>query len=147
MLGVLGCCGLKVDMAGTPASNSHREQSGGLQPFPGLSRSFENPPSKRARSFSETTVPEPEDPFGEHAEFTADDLEELDILASQALSQCPVVPRNLSSECLGWLSTGRWCRPLQPGSSSTGGLHQLCLLSFKNKIAPGLSVVLFQKAL
>ncbi|XP_031201658.1 ATR-interacting protein isoform X2 [Mastomys coucha] len=84
-------------MAGTPASNSHREQSGGLQPFPGLSRSFENPPSKRARSFSETTVPEPEDPFGEHAEFTADDLEELDILASQALSQCPVVPRNLSS--------------------------------------------------
>nr|BAC27324.1 unnamed protein product [Mus musculus] len=84
-------------MAGTPAPNSHRKQSGGLEPFPGLSRSIENPPSKRARSFSETTVPDPEDPFGEHAEFTADDLEELDILASQALSQCPVAPRNLSS--------------------------------------------------
>lgn len=100
VLGVLGCCGLKVVMAGTPAPNSHRKQSGGLEPFPGLSRSIENPPSKRARSFSETTVPDPEDPFGEHAEFTADDLEELDILASQALSQCPVAPRNLSSECL-----------------------------------------------
>ncbi|XP_052043150.1 ATR-interacting protein isoform X2 [Apodemus sylvaticus] len=84
-------------MAGTPARNSHRKQSGGLEPFPGLSRSIENPPSKRARSFSETTAPDPEDPFGEHAEFTADDLEELDILASQALSQCPVAPRNLSS--------------------------------------------------
>ncbi|XP_034380933.1 ATR-interacting protein isoform X2 [Arvicanthis niloticus] len=84
-------------MAGTPVPNSHRKQSGGLEPFPGLSRSIENPPSKRARSFSETTIPDPEDPFGEHAEFTADDLEELDILASQALSQCPVAPRNLSS--------------------------------------------------
>ncbi|KAL6035595.1 hypothetical protein STEG23_019116 [Scotinomys teguina] len=84
-------------MAGTPAPNSHRKQSGGPTPFPGLSRPLENPPSKRARSFSETTVPDPEDPFGAHAEFTADDLEELDILASQALSQCPVAPRNLSS--------------------------------------------------
>ncbi|CAO2633481.1 ATR-interacting protein [Lemmus lemmus] len=84
-------------MAGTPAPNSHRKQSGGPAPLPGLSRAFENPPSKRARSVSETTVPDPEDPFGAHAEFTADDLEELDILASQALSQCPVAPRNLSS--------------------------------------------------
>ncbi|XP_036050113.1 ATR-interacting protein isoform X2 [Onychomys torridus] len=84
-------------MAGTPAPNSHRKQSGSPAPFPGLPRAFENPPSKRARSFSETTVPDPEDPFGAHAEFTADDLEELDILASQALSQCPVAPRKLSS--------------------------------------------------
>nr|XP_042137636.1 ATR-interacting protein isoform X4 [Peromyscus maniculatus bairdii] len=84
-------------MAGTPAPNSHRKQSGGPAPFPGPSRAFENPPSKRARSFSEATVPDPEDPFGAHAEFTADDLEELDILASQALSQCPVAPGNLSS--------------------------------------------------
>ncbi|XP_038178557.1 ATR-interacting protein isoform X1 [Arvicola amphibius] len=84
-------------MAGTPAPNSHRKQSGGPAPLPGLSRAFENPPSKRARSVSETTVPDPEDPFGAHAEFTADDLEELDILASQALSQCPVAPRNLAS--------------------------------------------------
>lgn len=114
-----GCCGLKVVMAGTPAPNSHRKQSGGLESFPGLSRSIENPPSKRARSFSETTAPDPEDPFGEHAEFTADDLEELDILASQALSQCPVAPRNLSSECLGGLSPGGCCRPPQPGSSGT----------------------------
>ncbi|KAL1782070.1 ATR-interacting protein isoform X1 [Sigmodon hispidus] len=83
-------------MAETPAPNSHRKQSGGPALLPGLSRTFENPPSKRARSFSATTVPDPEDPFGAHAEFTADDLEELDILASQALSQCPVEPRNLS---------------------------------------------------
>ncbi|XP_007642972.1 ATR-interacting protein isoform X2 [Cricetulus griseus] len=81
-------------MAGTPAPSSHRKQSGGPAPLPGLSRAFDNPPSKRARSFSETADPDPEDPFGAHAEFTADDLEELDILASQALSQCPVAPRN-----------------------------------------------------
>ncbi|CAH6777663.1 ATR-interacting protein [Phodopus roborovskii] len=84
-------------MAGTPAPNSHRKQSGGPAPLPGLSRAFDSAPSKRARSFSETADPDPEDPFGAHAEFTADDLEELDILASQALSQCPVAPRNLSS--------------------------------------------------
>lgn len=107
VLGVHGRCGLKEFMAGTPAPNSHRKQSGGPAPLPGLSRAFENPPSKRARSVTETTVPDPEDPFGAHAEFTADDLEELDILASQALSQCPVAPRNLSSECLwGRLSPG-----------------------------------------
>lgn len=87
-------------MAGTPAPSHHRKQSGGPAPLPGLSRAIENPPSKRARGFSETTDPEPEDPFGAHAEFTADDLEELDILASQALSQCPVAPQDLSSECL-----------------------------------------------
>lgn len=97
MLGVLARCGLKEVMAGTPAPNSHRKQSGGPAPFPGPSRAFESPPSKRARSFSEATVPDPEDPFGAHAEFTADDLEELDILASQALSQCPVAPGNPSS--------------------------------------------------
>lgn len=97
MLGVLARCGLKEVMAGTPAPNSHRKQSGGPAPFRGPSRAFENPPSKRARSFSEATVPDPEDPFGAHAEFTADDLEELDILASQALSQCPVAPGNPSS--------------------------------------------------
>lgn len=110
VLRVHGRCGLKEVMAGTPAPNSHRKQSGGPAPLPGLSRAFENPPSKRARSVSETTVPDPEDPFGAHAEFTADDLEELDILASQALSQCPVAPRNLSSECL-------WGR-LSPGSGA-----------------------------
>lgn len=107
MLGVFGCCGQKEVMAGSPAPNSYRKQSGGPAALPGLSRTMENPPSKRARSFSETTVPDPEDPFGAHAEFTADDLEELDILASQALSQCPVVPRNLPSECLSQTSSSR----------------------------------------
>lgn len=118
MLGVLRCCELKVVMAGTPAPNSHRKQSGGLEPFLGLSRSIENPPSKRARSFSETTVPDPEDPFGEHAEFTADDLEELDILASQALSQCPVAPPNLSCECRGGGGAGVFPRRVVQTSSA-----------------------------
>lgn len=43
--------------------------------------------------------PDPEDPFGAQGEFTADDLEELDILASQALSQCPAAVLEVSSEC------------------------------------------------
>lgn len=84
-------------MAGTPAASHHRKQSDGPAPLPGLSRALENPPSKRARGFSETADPDPEDPFGAHADFTADDLEELDILASQALSQCPAAPQDLSS--------------------------------------------------
>ncbi|XP_006978348.3 ATR-interacting protein isoform X1 [Peromyscus maniculatus bairdii] len=100
-------------MAGTPAPNSHRKQSGGPAPFPGPSRAFENPPSKRARSFSEATVPDPEDPFGAHAEFTADDLEELDILASQALSQCPVAPGNLSSTHNVHQLDGLWNSPMR----------------------------------
>ncbi|CAK6435935.1 unnamed protein product [Pipistrellus nathusii] len=58
-------------MAGAPAPGSRR------------------PPSKRARGLPSAAAPDPEDPFGLHGDFTADDLEELDILASQALSQCP----------------------------------------------------------
>lgn len=112
-------------MAGTPAPSSHRKQSGGPAPLPGLSRAFDNPPSKRARSFSETADPDPEDPFGAHAEFTADDLEELDILASQALSQCPVAPRNsLASECLRGAFPPGWCTPLQSGGFGNGVLHR-----------------------
>ncbi|XP_049682779.1 ATR-interacting protein isoform X8 [Accipiter gentilis] len=46
------------------------------------------PPHKRPRS-SGAAGPEegPSDPFGDNDDFTADDLEEIDILASQALSQ------------------------------------------------------------
>ncbi|XP_042522025.1 ATR-interacting protein isoform X1 [Dipodomys spectabilis] len=57
----------------------------------------EHPPSKRARGCSAGLGPDTEDPFGEHGELTADDLEELDVLASQALSQCRAEARDMSS--------------------------------------------------
>lgn len=56
-----------------------------------------HPPSKRARGFPAAAPLDPEDPFGAHGELTEDDLEELDILASQAMSQCPVAARDLST--------------------------------------------------
>ncbi|XP_040850330.1 ATR-interacting protein isoform X2 [Ochotona curzoniae] len=86
-------------MAG--ASAPGRKRSGPPGPRPGPLPIPGHPPSKRARSFPEAAAaaaaPDPEDPFGEHGDFTADDLEELDILASQALSQCPPAPREVTS--------------------------------------------------
>ncbi|XP_060060662.1 ATR-interacting protein isoform X2 [Erinaceus europaeus] len=64
-------------------------------PAPGMRRqdgppsSTGHPPNKRARGFPAAAAPEPEDPFGALGDLTADDLEELDTLASQALSQGP----------------------------------------------------------
>ncbi|XP_017199288.2 ATR-interacting protein isoform X2 [Oryctolagus cuniculus] len=84
-------------MAGTSAPG--RRRSGPAAPRPSPLPSTGHPPSKRARGFPEAAAPDPEDPFGEHGDFTADDLEELDILASQALSQCPAAARDVSSEC------------------------------------------------
>uniref|UniRef100_A0A5F9D4B5 ATR interacting protein n=1 Tax=Oryctolagus cuniculus TaxID=9986 RepID=A0A5F9D4B5_RABIT len=82
-------------MAGTSAPG--RRRSGPAAPRPSPLPSTGHPPSKRARGFPEAAAPDPEDPFGEHGDFTADDLEELDILASQALSQCPAAARDVSS--------------------------------------------------
>ncbi|XP_028574666.2 ATR-interacting protein isoform X1 [Podarcis muralis] len=45
------------------------------------------PPSKRYKSHAGTEHKELEDPFGDNDDFTADDLEEIDIIASQALTQ------------------------------------------------------------
>ncbi|XP_030062180.1 ATR-interacting protein isoform X2 [Microcaecilia unicolor] len=45
------------------------------------------PPNKRYRSIEVTELKSVEDPFGDNQDFTADDLEEIDILASQALTQ------------------------------------------------------------
>ncbi|XP_036594928.1 ATR-interacting protein isoform X2 [Trichosurus vulpecula] len=50
--------------------------------LPGVS-----PPNKRSRSFDATDFRETDDCFGYNEEFTADDLEEIDIIASQALTQ------------------------------------------------------------
>uniref|UniRef100_A0A8C4Y5F3 ATR interacting protein n=1 Tax=Gopherus evgoodei TaxID=1825980 RepID=A0A8C4Y5F3_9SAUR len=44
------------------------------------------PPNKRYKSF-ESKSKQTEDPFGDNDDFTADDLEEIDVIASQALSQ------------------------------------------------------------
>ncbi|XP_030162517.1 ATR-interacting protein isoform X1 [Lynx canadensis] len=83
-------------MAGTPAPGSRR-RSGLPAPSSGPPPSTGHPPSKRARGFPAAAAPDPEDPFGAHGDFTADDLEELDTLASQALSQCPAAPRDVSN--------------------------------------------------
>nr|KAF6419951.1 ATR interacting protein [Molossus molossus] len=83
-------------MAGTPAPGSRR-RSGPLASSPGPPPSTGQPPSKRARGFPAAPALDPEDPFGLHGDFTADDLEELDTLASQALSQCPPAARDVSS--------------------------------------------------
>lgn len=99
-------------MAGTPAAGSRR-RSGLPAPTSGPPPSTGHPPSKRARGFPAAAVPDPEDPFGAHGDFTADDLEELDTLASQALSQCQAGARDTSSECASGPFPGGWCRPRQ----------------------------------
>ncbi|XP_029773731.1 ATR-interacting protein [Suricata suricatta] len=83
-------------MAGVPAPGSRR-RSGFPAPSSGPPPSIGHPPSKRARGFPAAVAPDPEDPFSAHGDFTADDLEELDTLASQALSQCPAAPRDVSN--------------------------------------------------
>ncbi|KAM9326856.1 ATR-interacting protein [Gastrophryne carolinensis] len=45
------------------------------------------PPSKRHRSANTTEAKAMDDVFGDHEDFTADDLEEIEILASQAYTQ------------------------------------------------------------
>ncbi|XP_023375323.1 ATR-interacting protein isoform X1 [Otolemur garnettii] len=81
-------------MAGTSAPGTRR-RSEPLAPRPGPLPGTGCPPSKRARGAPAAAAPDPEDPFGAHEDFTADDLEELDSLASQALSQC-AAPRGVS---------------------------------------------------
>ncbi|KAM6062162.1 ATR-interacting protein [Chlamydotis macqueenii] len=52
------------------------------------------PPHKRPKSSGAAGPDEgPGDPFGDHDDFTADELEEIDILASQALSEGAAAPR------------------------------------------------------
>ncbi|XP_049718360.1 ATR-interacting protein isoform X1 [Elephas maximus indicus] len=82
-------------MAGISAPGSRR-RSGPPALRPGPPPGAGHPPSKRARGYP-IAAPDPEDPFGAHGDFTADDLEELDILASQALSQYPATNRDASS--------------------------------------------------
>ncbi|XP_055985541.1 ATR-interacting protein isoform X3 [Sorex fumeus] len=83
-------------MARTPTPGSRR-LSGLPVPSPGLLPSAGRPPNKRVRAFPAVVFSDPEDPFGAHGDFTEDDLEELDTLASQALSQGPAAPRDVSN--------------------------------------------------
>ncbi|XP_075618917.1 ATR-interacting protein [Balearica regulorum gibbericeps] len=62
----------------------------GTAPAPSRGGALQNgfPPHKRPKSSGAAGPDEgPGDPFGDNDDFTADDLEEIDILASQALSQ------------------------------------------------------------
>ncbi|XP_048190721.1 ATR-interacting protein isoform X2 [Perognathus longimembris pacificus] len=83
-------------MAGRSMPGSGR-RGGSSASFLGTQPENEHPPSKRARGCSPAPGPDTEDPFGEHGELTADDLEELDVLASQALSQCGAETRDMSN--------------------------------------------------
>nr|XP_056712652.1 ATR-interacting protein [Euleptes europaea] len=52
------------------------------------------PPNKRYKSLVPNEQKEMEDPFGDNDDFTADDLEEIDIIASQAFTQNCSLPTN-----------------------------------------------------
>ncbi|XP_072510674.1 ATR-interacting protein isoform X4 [Notamacropus eugenii] len=72
-----------------------------------------SPPQKRSRSWDVSDFQDAEDSFGYHEEFTADDLEQIDIIASQALTQ--------GVDCAALLNAGsaaRLASPSAAGSSS-----------------------------
>ncbi|XP_048345593.1 ATR-interacting protein isoform X2 [Sphaerodactylus townsendi] len=56
------------------------------------------PPNKRYKRLVPNEQKEMEDPFGDNNDFTADDLEEIDIIASQAFTQNFSLPTNVKSE-------------------------------------------------
>lgn len=47
---------------------------------------MEYPPSKRLKGLVPNEAPAEQDPFGDDEDFTQDDLEEIDIIASQAVT-------------------------------------------------------------
>lgn len=63
------------------------------------------PPNKRYKSLVPNEQKEMEDPFGDSDDFTADDLEEIDIIASQALTQNFSLQTNVKSEWNAGLSS------------------------------------------
>uniref|UniRef100_A0A8C8VF79 ATR interacting protein n=1 Tax=Pelusios castaneus TaxID=367368 RepID=A0A8C8VF79_9SAUR len=73
-----------VDQAQIKASSSVYQESTSREQIGNHGGGF--PPNKRYKSF-ESKPKHTEDPFGDNDDFTADDLEEIDIIASQALSQ------------------------------------------------------------
>ncbi|KAJ7424727.1 hypothetical protein WISP_26719 [Willisornis vidua] len=89
-------------LGGHGHGHGHGHDTAGAAP-PGLRNGL--PPHKRPKS----AAPAAADPFGDSDEFTADDLEQIDILASQALSQDP--PAGLA-----WGAPG-----LPRGGSEAGG--------------------------
>ncbi|XP_068946707.1 ATR-interacting protein isoform X2 [Petaurus breviceps papuanus] len=93
-----------------------RPPHGGDVP-PGVS-----PPSKRSRSFDVSDFRDTDDSFGYNEEFTADDLEEIDIIASQALTQDLAyrVPLNTNAA-----AGASWPSSARSASHSVGRL-ELC---------------------
>uniref|UniRef100_A0A3B5M624 Uncharacterized protein n=1 Tax=Xiphophorus couchianus TaxID=32473 RepID=A0A3B5M624_9TELE len=59
------------------------------------------PPTKRLKGLNQdvVTAVASDDPFGDDEEFTQDDLDEIDIIASQAFTSAP-----LSSKCLKYIT-------------------------------------------
>lgn len=77
------------------------------------------PPNKRYKSLVSNEQKEMEDPFGDSDDFTADDLEEIDIIASQALTQNFSLQTNVTSE---W--NARLSSPLNNTSKSSSHMKQ-----------------------
>ncbi|XP_074139130.1 ATR-interacting protein isoform X2 [Sminthopsis crassicaudata] len=78
-----------------------------------------SPPTKRSKSLDSTEPPDAEDAFGDHEEFTADDLEEIDIIASQALTQaldCKALNASAAPRSAG-PSAGRSSEPSRNGGA------------------------------
>ncbi|XP_015272740.1 PREDICTED: ATR-interacting protein isoform X2 [Gekko japonicus] len=63
------------------------------------------PPNKRYKTLVPNEQKEMEDPFGDSDDFTADDLEEIDLIASQALTQKFSLQTNVKSEWNAGLSS------------------------------------------
>ncbi|XP_074053732.1 ATR-interacting protein isoform X1 [Macrotis lagotis] len=70
-----------------------------------------SPPNKRSKSHDVTDFKETEDSFGSNEEFTADDLEEIDIIATQALTQ--------GSDCRVLRSTNPFLRSSSPSTDKS----------------------------
>ncbi|XP_054834288.1 ATR-interacting protein isoform X2 [Eublepharis macularius] len=78
------------------------------------------PPNKRYKSLVPNEQKEMEDPFGDSDDFTADDLEEIDIIASQALTQNVALQTNVvKSE-----RNARLSSPLNNTSKSSDHMKQ-----------------------
>ncbi|XP_065605305.1 ATR-interacting protein isoform X2 [Cyrtonyx montezumae] len=79
------------------------------------------PPSKRPKGSAGVGTALAEDPFGDNDDFTADDLEEIDTIASQALSQDAAgrAPAPASRP------QNAWGRAAEPGAGSGAGSGHL----------------------
>ncbi|KAF7657636.1 hypothetical protein LDENG_00023570 [Lucifuga dentata] len=71
---------------------------------------MDSPPTKRLRGHNQLVMDVANDPFGDDEEFTQEDLEEIDIIALQAINQSTVPPRPHGSA---------WDKPFPPARDAT----------------------------